>query len=121
MSNFAVGVVVTRVADYLSAAVGLRCLLHVTLHPHHREARQRQVTSQFNGALAAADYALFEASSRPESQNLRQRVQLVEGILSSYPGGDLLDAGCGTGLVDRTLLLSRPAISESPCWISPCQ
>ncbi len=108
VSNFAVGVVVARVAASFASTVRLRWLQHVTLHPFHREARTRQVTSQFNGALAAVDYALFEASSRPESQNLRRRVQLVEGVLSSCPGGNLLDAGCGTGLVDRRLLLSRP-------------
>jgi ubiquinone/menaquinone biosynthesis C-methylase UbiE len=108
VSNFAAGAVVARVAACFTSALGLRFLQHVTLHPFHREARTRQVASQFNGALAAVNYALFEASSRPESQNLRRRVQFVEGVLSSCPGGNLLDAGCGTGLVDRTLLLSRP-------------
>ena len=106
--NFAVGVVVARVAAYFTSVAALRCLQHATLHPFHGKARKRQVTSKFNDALAPVDYALFEASSRPESQNLRRRVQLVEEILSSCPGGNLLDAGCGPGRVDRTLLLSRP-------------
>ena len=108
MWNFAVRVVLARVAAYVTSAAGLRCLQHATLHPFHRKARKRQVTSKFNDALAAVDYALFEASSRPESQNLRRRVRLVEEILSSCPGGNLLDAGCGPGRVDRTLLRSRP-------------
>ncbi len=106
--NFAVRVVLARVAAYVTSAAGLRCLQHGTLHPFHRKARKRRVTSKFNDALVAVDYALFEASSRPESQNLRRRVRLVEEILSSCPGGNLLDAGCGPGRVDRTLLRSRP-------------
>jgi SAM-dependent methyltransferase len=50
----------------------------------------------------------------------------VQDILASSPGGDLLDAGCGPGVMVLSLLKSRPhdfrltALDQSPAMVKYC-
>jgi ubiquinone/menaquinone biosynthesis C-methylase UbiE len=71
-------------------------------------SRKDRVAAQYNNSQAAADYARANEGSRPEGRFFRSRLQLVENILAPCPGGTLLDAGCGPGIMVRTLLESRP-------------
>jgi ubiquinone/menaquinone biosynthesis C-methylase UbiE len=53
-------------------------------------------------------------------------MQLIQDILSGCHGGDLLDAGCGPGVMVKALLKSRPddfritALDQSPGMIGYC-
>jgi SAM-dependent methyltransferase len=71
-------------------------------------SRKDHVIAQYEDPQAAADYARAYEGSRPEGRFFRSRLRLVKDILASCPGGDLLDAGCGPGIMIHTLLESRP-------------
>jgi ubiquinone/menaquinone biosynthesis C-methylase UbiE len=71
-------------------------------------SRKERVMAQYGNSQAAADYWRANEGARPEARFFRSRLQLVNNILASYPGGDLLDAGCGPGIMVRALLDSRP-------------
>jgi len=57
---------------------------------------------------------------------VRTRLQLVQDILRSRPGGALLDAGCGPGILARALLRNRPGdfsitiLDQSAAMIKYC-
>ncbi len=78
------------------------------LHGFERSSRKDHVIVQYGDSQAAADYARANEGSRPEGQFFRSRLRLVQDLLAHCPGGDLLDAGCGPGVMVRTLLQSRP-------------
>lgn len=63
---------------------------------------------QYCNSKDAAEYVLLSQGSRPESRFRKSRQQLVKSVLASCPGGDLLDAGCGPGVMVHALLESRP-------------
>jgi ubiquinone/menaquinone biosynthesis C-methylase UbiE len=46
---------------------------------------------------------------RPDGRFRLSRRRLVQDILAGHPGGDVLDAGCGPGVMTRALLMSSPA------------
>ena len=73
-----------------------------------RPSRKEHVIAQYNSVAAAADYARCHHSSRPAARHFRSRIWLVQDILSAYFDGDLLDAGCGPGILAQTLLRTRP-------------
>jgi ubiquinone/menaquinone biosynthesis C-methylase UbiE len=73
-----------------------------------RPSRRERVTAQYDSADTAADYARGYDSARAEGRFFRSRLRLVKDVLASCPGGDLLDAGCGPGVMARALLESRP-------------
>ena len=86
-------------------------------------SRKNDVLTQYGNSKAAADYARSNEGSGPEARFYKSRIQLIHDILSSCPGGDLLDAGCGPGVMVLTLLRSRPddfsitAMDQSPAMI----
>lgn len=91
-----------------------------------RTSRKERVTAQYNSSQAAADYARANLGSRPEGRFFRSRLQLVQDLLASCPGGDLLDAGCGPGVMARALLEFRPhdfritVVDQSPAMVGYC-
>jgi ubiquinone/menaquinone biosynthesis C-methylase UbiE len=62
------------------------------------------VVAQYNTEDLASGYAFAHDLSRPEGRHLRSRIQLVHELLACVPHGRLLDAGCGPGMLVRTLL-----------------
>jgi ubiquinone/menaquinone biosynthesis C-methylase UbiE len=70
-------------------------------------SRKGHVIAQYDNSQAAEDYARAHEGSRPEARFFRSRLKLVMDILASCPGGDLLDAGCGPGMMVHNLLESR--------------
>lgn len=79
----------------------------VMLQWFERPSRKDHVIVQYGDSQAAADYARANEGSRPEGRFFRSRLRLVQDLLAYCPGGDLLDAGCGPGVMVRTLLQSR--------------
>jgi ubiquinone/menaquinone biosynthesis C-methylase UbiE len=73
----------------------------------NRKRRRELVTAQYNSTQSAADYEGSNLASGHSGQFFRSRLQLVQDVLAAEPGGDLLDAGCGPGVMARTLLESR--------------
>jgi ubiquinone/menaquinone biosynthesis C-methylase UbiE len=82
----------------------MRHALKSSGHP----SRKEQVTVQYDSEEAAANYARAYGLSRREGQFFRSRLRLVQDALATCSGGNLLDAGCGPGIMARTLLESRP-------------
>jgi ubiquinone/menaquinone biosynthesis C-methylase UbiE len=73
-----------------------------------RPSRKELVSAQFDTPQAPAEYARVNEGFLPAGRFSRSRLRLVQDILASHPGGDLLDAGCGPGVMVRALLESRP-------------
>ena len=73
-----------------------------------RSSRRERVAAQYSTAQSADEYAGAYQNSRAVGRFLRTRLRLVQDILTSCPGGDLLDAGCGPGIMALALLKSRP-------------
>lgn len=71
-------------------------------------SRKKHVQASYGSPESAASYARSYAGTRPESHFFRLRLQLVQDLLACCPGGNLLDAGCGPGILDKVLLESRP-------------
>jgi ubiquinone/menaquinone biosynthesis C-methylase UbiE len=91
-----------------------------------RPSRKERVLAQYSMAPGAAEYARDNDSSTPPGRFYRSRLWLVQDILASFPGGDLLDAGCGTGIISLNLLKSRPhdfhitVLDQSPALVKFC-
>jgi ubiquinone/menaquinone biosynthesis C-methylase UbiE len=91
-----------------------------------RVLRHDRVMAQYASDQAAADYAESYGDTRPSSRFFRSRVQAVLDALAETPGGDLLDAGCGPGVMVRTLLSTRrndfaiTALDQSSAMIRYC-
>ena len=89
-------------------------------------SRKDRVIAQYGNSQAAIDYARAYEGSRPEGRFFSSRLQLVKNILASCPGGDLLDAGCGPGVMVHALLESRPqqfritVLDQSPAMVEHC-
>jgi ubiquinone/menaquinone biosynthesis C-methylase UbiE len=89
-------------------------------------SRKKHVIAQYDGAEAATRYAHSHHSSRPAARHFRSRIWLIQDILSAYSGGDLLDAGCGPGILVQTLMETRPhdfriaVLDQSPAMIEYC-
>jgi ubiquinone/menaquinone biosynthesis C-methylase UbiE len=87
--------------------------------------RKDRVTAQYDSSQAAAAYARF-SDGATLGRTVRSRLHLVQDLLSHHPGGTLLDAGCGPGMMARLLLQSRPgdftitALDQSPAMIRYC-
>lgn len=74
----------------------------------NRAIRRDRVIAQYASKEAASDYAQSYSDSRPSARFFRSRLHLVLDALADIPGGDLLDAGCGPGVLVRNLLATRP-------------
>jgi ubiquinone/menaquinone biosynthesis C-methylase UbiE len=91
-----------------------------------KQSRRDLVTSQYAGTESAAEFDVAASSSRPIGRFQRARLRLVSEILAQCPGGALLDAGCGPGIVTRALLDSRPGdfrisvLDQSPVMVEYC-
>ncbi len=92
------------------------------------ESRSRDdvVAAQYNAPDAAAGYADAYEAPRPAARYFRLRINLISQNLASCPGGDLLDVGCGPGMMVGELLDSRPsdfritALDRSPAMVKAC-
>jgi ubiquinone/menaquinone biosynthesis C-methylase UbiE len=73
-----------------------------------RSSRMEHAAAQYVSAQSVDEYAAAYQSPRAVGRFLRTRLQLVQDVLASCPGGDLLDAGCGPGVMAQALLESRP-------------
>lgn len=78
--------------------------------PKHwnKSSRKELVAAQYSSPQSADEYAGAYQDSRAVGRFLRNRLRLVQDILANCPGGDLLDAGCGPGVMALALLKSRP-------------
>jgi ubiquinone/menaquinone biosynthesis C-methylase UbiE len=93
---------------------------------YFRSSRKEHVAAQYASAQSADEYADAYEDSRTAGRFLRARLQIVQDILENCSGGDLLDAGCGPGIMVQTLLKSRPqdfrisALDQSPAMVGHC-
>jgi ubiquinone/menaquinone biosynthesis C-methylase UbiE len=89
-------------------------------------SRYAAVVKQYNTIEAAQSYAEAYQGRDSTARFYRSRMELVSQLLDSVPGGDLLDVGCGPGMMVRMLLDSRPgdfsitAIDQSESMIRVC-
>lgn len=91
-----------------------------------RTRRKDHVTAQYGTLCAARDYARGHAQPHADGRHLTARVEIVLDLLSGAPGGALLDAGCGPGVLARSLLRSPwhsfgiTVLDQSPAMVSYC-
>jgi ubiquinone/menaquinone biosynthesis C-methylase UbiE len=89
-------------------------------------SRDDVVAGQYNAPAAAAGYADSHEGSGPAARYFRSRIHLISQTLASFPGGDLLDVGCGPGMMVQELLDSRPSdfritvLDRSPAMVEAC-
>jgi SAM-dependent methyltransferase len=92
-----------------------------------RPTRKQRVLAQYGSAAAPVDYVHAVDGTRPEGKCLRSRLRLLQDLLADLPSGDLLDAGCGPGVLTRALLASRAgdfritALDQSLSMIRYCR
>jgi SAM-dependent methyltransferase len=93
---------------------------------YSRLRRKKLVIAQYDTDKLAAGHARAHDFSRPEGRHLRSRIRLVQDLLANAPQGKLLDAGCGPGVLARTLLNSSrhaydiTVIDQSPAMVKYC-
>lgn len=90
------------------------------------QQRDRVIT-QYDTDQAADDYAKSYDGSGPSARFFRTRLELIlDTLKQAAPGGDLLDAGCGPGVLLRELLTTRgndfrmTALDQSPAMVRYC-
>lgn len=88
--------------------------------------RKEWVTAQFMAGQQAREYADEHSLSSPDSLYRTARIRLLHELLASFPKGELLDAGCGPGVLAQSLCDS-PAfnyritlVDQSVAMISYC-
>jgi ubiquinone/menaquinone biosynthesis C-methylase UbiE len=108
-------------------AVGPQAELNaMTPKPMIKSSRRERVAAQYRSEQSVFEYADAYQNSRTVGRFLRTRLRLVQDVLASCPGGDLLDAGCGPGVMTQTLLKSRPedfrisVLDQSQAMIEYC-
>lgn len=88
--------------------------------------RKDLVAAQYATECAARDYARGHDRPRADGRHLNARIELILGLLAETPGGALLDAGCGPGVLARTLLRSPrhgfgiTVLDQSPAMVRHC-
>jgi ubiquinone/menaquinone biosynthesis C-methylase UbiE len=92
-----------------------------------RQVRRREhVISQYETAGSTHDYKRVYASRRVDSRLLRERTAHVLYLLENSSGDNLLDAGCGPGILAHSLLQSQrhdfdvTVLDQSPAMIQHC-
>jgi SAM-dependent methyltransferase len=97
--------------SFLNAHGGTFAVAVSDMFPLPGTARRKDlVTAQFGTGEQAQEYADAHALPRPDSQHRAARIRLLHELLAQFPEGELLDAGCGPGVLARSLLIS-PAYS----------
>ncbi|HET9139124.1 class I SAM-dependent methyltransferase [Actinophytocola sp.] len=85
-----------------------------------RPTRAEAVDVQYEGAAAAAGYAAAHDGWGATARFFHSRFHVVTEALRDCPGGDLIDVGCGPGMLVRLLLDTRAAdFKFTACDISP--
>ena len=91
-----------------------------------RPWRKDWVTVQFETGQQAQEYAEAHDLTRLDTQHRAARIALLHELLAEFPAGELLDAGCGPGVLAR-LLLESPAydyritmVDQSEAMIQYC-
>ncbi|WIX98312.1 class I SAM-dependent methyltransferase [Amycolatopsis mongoliensis] len=82
--------------------------ISVPLEPRTRPTRDDLVRAQYADAELVADYADAYTGWGPTARYHHSRLHAVDEVLRSRAGGDLLDIGCGPGMMVRHLLDTRP-------------
>jgi ubiquinone/menaquinone biosynthesis C-methylase UbiE len=91
-----------------------------------RLSRVDRVVAQYDNRAAARWYADAHDGAGITARYFRSRIDLVIRILAAHQGGDLLDVGCGPGMMVGELLRSRPgsfritAFDRSPAMLDEC-
>lgn len=67
---------------------------------------KQRLTENYGSDALAAGYAYAHTLSRSEGRHLRSRIRLLHELLAKFPSGQLLDAGCGPGVLVHTLIES---------------
>ncbi|HEX3733402.1 MAG TPA: class I SAM-dependent methyltransferase, partial [Mycobacteriales bacterium] len=71
---------------------------------HGSLKRKGWVTAQFETEQQAKEYAEARSLTRLDSRHRAARIELLHELLAKFPEGELLDAGCGPGVLARSLL-----------------
>jgi len=66
--------------------------------------RKGLAAAQFGSGEQAQQYADAHALTTPVSRHRAARIRLLHALLAQFPEGELLDAGCGPGVLARSLL-----------------
>jgi ubiquinone/menaquinone biosynthesis C-methylase UbiE len=78
-------------------------------HPTNAQLRDKAIGARYADRRMAANYAKLYGASDSVGRFLQSRLHVVSGALANVAGGNLLDVGCGPGMMVRKLLDSRPA------------
>lgn len=95
----------------------------MTDHSSQTVVRSSRTRAQYADDGAAGAYAALHDGSLPVSRFFQSRLFAVMEVLRRSLGGDLLDAGCGPGMLVRRVLDERPGdfrikgIDMSPAMI----
>ncbi|WP_236794403.1 class I SAM-dependent methyltransferase [Amycolatopsis sp. GM8] len=79
-------------------------------------SRADAVTAQFAGSPEVSEYAAAHSGGGTPARYYRSRFHAVDSVLAGCPGGELLDVGCGPGMLVEHLVRTRPdAFSITAC------
>jgi ubiquinone/menaquinone biosynthesis C-methylase UbiE len=93
---------------------------------HSPATRDDMVAAQYAEPDQAVGYAEGYQGLGPNARYFRSRMHLVSEALAACSGGNLLDIGCGPGMMVRELLDTRPgdfqitALDRSPAMVAAC-
>lgn len=88
-----------------------------------QDARDDRVGAHYADTALVSGYAASHDGWGPPARYFRSRLHVVDEVLGQCRGGDLLDVGCGPGMLVRHLLDTRPgdfritACDRSPAMI----
>lgn len=85
--------------------------LHDTRRPAdagRNVARDDRVRAQYAETADVSGYVTAHEGWRSQARYFHSRLYVVDQMLRTCPAGDLLDVGCGPGVLVRHLLESRP-------------
>lgn len=76
--------------------------------PPSESRRESRVRVQYEDDGSADGYAALYDGLSPSTRYFRSRLHAVLEALGRSPGGDLLDVGCGPGMLARQVIEKRP-------------